>query len=396
MKHKILIFLSLLSICSVSFADTINLSQAIERLPIKAENKLQRQIDLMDMQLAVDVENGNRSYTELIKEYDLADSQESALQRKIASEISVEKTAIGNQMKDLQYNLEENVAQLKLRAAYVAALSAKMDTELKQLHLEAATRDYQLAEVQYQRGDITSADFEVKKIALNNAEIEKRLADVNYKKFREELNAMVGAEVLIAPEAAQTVDLADLDYYKSKAGNNIRVRIPQLKNEMIQLETPFYENRYLQKNPRIARANDDLWRDYDFNKLDVKAARLEIEQDIDRAYTDVSATILKVKNLETDLNASKDRLVQMEQLEKSGTISQKRVYDFKIEQKKLENAYLLSAFDLNSKRQALMYSISIGPLYQESYGNSPENNENSPESDGNVQESDGGSNENKK
>ncbi len=364
MKKIIIVIISFLLIFNCSFA--LSLGEALQKLPIIEENKLQKELDIRSLQGVIDAQYGASDFLKIDKRYGLGTSEHKRLEMKIAKETSLEKAKLGNKIKKMQYSLAENASVIGVRGLYTAALAAKGEYELSNLHYAVAKNNYVLAVKQLKNGDITEYQYKEKQIELNQAANVEALARIDYESYKQKLSVLLGVDVEIAPEQPRLDPLQSLDYYKAGIGNQITVKAPELQNQIIELDFEFYEDRFLIQNEKIERAYDDLWREYKTNKLAIKAAKLAAEKDIEKAYFDVNNMYLQTKSLQDNLFALDQRLVQMEELYQAGLIAENKLNQLKIQHKQLENAYHLASFSLNTKRQALVMATSVGPSYQES------------------------------
>ncbi len=365
MKKRVLTIIMSIIICNIAFATGIPLGKAINNLPIMQENDLQIAIDNMDIQNASSARVGAENYAKILRNYHIEQTKKEEVELNIAKAVTVDKMRLANKIKAKQYLLTENISMLAFRQLYMAVLAAEGDVELKRMLYAEAKTDYLLAEKQLQAGDITKNEFELKKIALGKADRENTLANTDFQEYKEKLNIMAGAIVEIAPETARMAELQPLGYYKAGAKNRITVQVPLIQNQIIDLELPFYRDKYALNSKAVEDAAWNLRRDYKLNALTAEAAELAAEKNIEMAYFDVVALMLQVQNLAADFSSLKQRVVQMENLYQEGQLSEKRLMQTKIQLKKLENAYKLSSFNLNTKRQALIMATSVGPDYQE-------------------------------
>ncbi len=365
MKKQLLLILMIVALVTQGvFADATKFYLAVEGLNVKATNKLKREIDQLELQTFVVQKSDLKSVKKLIKKYRLGQGIQEELEMEMAIVNLVEKARLGNRIKEIGYQVEENATFLAARKLYLGTLKTKLDLELAQLIYDNQLAAFNADKVKWQNGTISETDYLKATKQFDKVTNDLELAKIDYNKMYGKLRTLLNGDVEVNSEPARLSPLAPLSYYNGLIDHRFEVQLPKLKAEIIDLDLPFYTKRFLAV-PAIKRQYDEMVVDRESYQLDIKQKRYEIKKEIQQARLEIQQAALKVEILATKLTDLRARLTQLEALYDKGIISKQKLNDFKVTVKQLENGYYLKSCDLNNKRIALGMAISAGPAYEE-------------------------------
>ncbi len=345
-------------------AEALSFYLAVEKMDVYAENALMRQIDSAAVQEAVAIQNDLKQSRGVMKRYNIKQSNDYQLKFDILQNTTLEKTEIGNQLKNYGYRVAENANFLGARKLYLGALSAKLNCELEQLKFEHHKRRFAQDEVRYQSGTISELDYLLAQQIFLLQEQALAKAEVERDKMYEKLKTMLNCDVEVLPEQPRTTPLLDLEHYMAATKYRFDVVGPQLKIKMVDLELPYYdEPKYLRR--------DDILEDYEALLRDRRQFVLELDQngfavkkEIEDAYIDIKQTMLDLETLAKKRTDVKLRWQQLQALYDQGMIAEDKLDEISEAYKEIDNGYQLTVVSLNNKRIALAMATSVGPAYE--------------------------------
>ncbi len=365
MKRKLLLtIIILIFTLQGAFADATKFYLAVEGLDVYSVNKLKREVDQLELQTFVAQKSNLKSAKKLIKKYRLGQGIQEELETEMAIANMVEKAKLGNRIKDIGYQVEENATFLAARKLYLGALKAKLDLELAQLVYDNQLEVFNADKVKWQNGTISETDYLKATKQFDKVNNDLELAKIDYNKMYGKLRTLLNGDVELVSEPARLNPLAPLSYYNDLIDHRFEIQRPKLQAQIIDLDLPFYTKRFLAV-PAIKRQYEEMVVDKKSYQLDIEQKRYEIRKEIQQARLEIQQATLEVKTLATKLTDLRARLTQLEVLYDKGAISKQKLNDFKVTVKQLENGYYLKSCDLNNKRIALGMAISAGPAYEE-------------------------------
>ncbi len=348
----------------VTFADATKFYLAVEGLNVKTTNKLKREVDRMEVQSFITQKNDLEAAEKLIRKYNIGQSIEEELQFDIAIGTMVEKAKLGNRIKDIGYQVEENATFLAARKLYLGTLKAKLDLELAQLIYDNQLVVFNGDKVKWQSGTISETDYLKATKQFDQVANNLALAKIDYDEMYGKLSNLLNSDVEIVNEQPRLSKLAPLSYYQKSIDYRFEIERPRLQAKIIELELPYYSKRFLAV-PAIKRKYKEMLVDNEGYQLDIEQKRYQIKKEIQQARLEIQQDMLQIQSLQTKLTDVQARLMQLQDLYDKGVISQQTLNDFKITVKKLENGYYLKSCALNNKRIALGMAVSAGPAYKE-------------------------------
>ncbi len=359
-----MLFAALLLSAQPLIADALPFNLAVDNMDIYAENALQRQIDSAALQEAVDIENSLKQSRGLMKRYDIKQTNDYQLKFDIIQNTTLEKTKIGNQLKEYGYRIAENANFLAARKLYLGALSAKLDCELEQLKFDHRQRRFERDKARYQTGNISELDYLLAEQRFLLSEQALQNARVEYDKMYQKLTVHLNGEVEVVAESPRVTPLQDVDYYVALANNRFDVRSPQLQIAMIDLDLPYYDHpKYLNRSD-ILEDYEALLRDRREYAFTEEQNKYNIEKEIENAYIDIAQTLLDLETLDEKRADVKSRWQQLQDFYVQGMIAEQKLDEISEAYKQIDNAYQLTAVSLNNKRMALAMATSVGPAYE--------------------------------
>ncbi len=365
MKRKLmLLVLVVLVISQLSFAEPLKFYAAVEGLAIYQENDLKKEVDFLTLQSIIGQRSDLLAMRQLLSKYKLGEGIVEEFDNNVAIGAMVDKTRLANRIKQMGYDVEQNATFLAARQLYLATLQAKLDAELAQQSYDNALAAQQADEIKRQSGIITENGYLQSVAQCQQAANDLALANINYDRLYGKLANLLHNDVIVEVEQPRLSELPPIEYYYGLIDNRLEVQQPKLQIEIIDLDLPFYTERFLAV-PELKRDYDALIVDKKGYQLDLEQARYQLKKEIQTAYIDIEQAIVEIETLELKLSDVKARLVQMEALYQQGTVSKQQLDDFKVNVKQLENGYYLKSCALNNQRIALQMAVSVGPAYQE-------------------------------
>ncbi len=364
MKRAFTLLTVLLLSLQMVGAEALPFYLAVDQMDVYAENALSRQIDSAALQEAVTSQNDLKQLRGVMKRYNIKQSNNYQLKFDILQNTTLEKTEIGNQLKNYGYRIAENANFLGARKLYLGALSAKLDCELQQLKFDHHKRRFAQDEVRYQSGTISELDFLLAQQKFLLQQQALAAAELEREKMYEKLKAMLNCDVEVLPEQPRLTPLLDLQHYVALTKHRFDLIGPRLKIKMIDLELPYYdEPKYLRRS--------DILEDYEALSRDRRQFALELDQsgyavkkEIENAYIDVKQTMLDLDTLDKKRTDVRLRWQQLQELYNQGMIAEDKLDEISEAYKKLDNGYQLMVVGLNNKRIALAMATSVGPAYE--------------------------------
>lgn len=344
-------------------ADPLTFGQAALKLDVYETSKLKRDIDNLALQNAVTIQNDVQSSIDLMNDYNIRQSKPEALELKIIANTTLDKTRLGNQIKDMGYLIEENATFLGFRKLYLGAFSAQKTLELEQLKYANQQHIYSAEQVKHDKGMITSLQLKQSEQALIKAENAVKLAQIDFDGIYAKLNNMAHGEVILSAETAKVDAMQPIDYYLNFIDNRFEIKSLVIKNQIKALELPYYEEEYNFTNAQIVEDYDAIKDDIKLNELNIEQQRYAIKKELQQAYIDIEQATNQLSTLKQKLTDIHARYQQMQVLLDKGYISQAELNAFKVNIKQLDNAYQLASISFNTKRLAFTYATSVGPVY---------------------------------
>ncbi|MGE5613629.1 MAG: TolC family protein [Bacillota bacterium] len=268
--------------------------------------------------------------------------------------------------------IAENSMEISLRGIYMGTYSARADLLLKQKQLELVYIKNKHDRIRLDRGLISPLDMEESEYNLLKAKKEAAAAERNYESMVRNLNQFMGfplgtrfSDIMIWEEPESAV-LEPVEHYIGKALNN-RLDIKQIEKQIAlkEQEKNIIESFNLYKVDTAAREEYEfLIIELEKLYIDLKAAKLSVENDIRNAYADIIKAEKSVESVKKAMELQKSAYEKMKARYDAGQVAEIILRQAEINLAYAQNSYTAALFDYKTRLMRFEYAVGIGPAYQ--------------------------------
>jgi len=344
-------------------ANGVNLVRAIQENPRMAVENVKIEKAKLNLESARSAEISIESTRETFKKYGIDLEPEEALEFDLIQYTTYKRADLGVQLTAMGSQITKNAVELGMRELYLGTYSAKLSLAVQEQKLLIANKKLAL-EVQKQKKGVSTA-LAVKDLAqgVKLAKLERDKVQLQLTRLSRQLQQMAGQGVLLEAQKYAPDTLQIKDYYLAQMDNRMEVKSLKLQNDMDTLVLPYYEKDKrltIQKNKTtydqtVARIGQ--------RNLQIKVAKLKLDQELERAIQDISGTVRQEVSLKAQLKLLENQMANVKTMVSKGLVPALQLEEMSVGQMELKNAIQLVQMQYNLKRIKLNYATSVGPAY---------------------------------
>lgn len=277
----------------------------------------------------------------------------------------------GWQMSVKEKELTKTVLILTLRDLYLGLYSASKNYDISEKKLELEKKKNSANNTRFENGLISRLEFEESQYQFLKAQKDFESVQRDLENMRRNFNSFLGISIdteyeeFLFYELKRNIRIQPLEHYIEKALEN-RLELIVLKGqiEMAELQISIYEkNRVNETYTKVGKEYNEALRQLEKLEIQLKQAKIDIENEIKSAYIEVKKEGYNLQNLNETLNVQTKNYQRMQSQYKQGLVAKLVVDEIELGLEELKNGLDLSMYIYNTKIMKLQEAAGLGPAF---------------------------------